>query len=619
MKIESPSVLRHLASICIALTCAVALTTITAFAAAPVINPGGIVEAAGYSARFTAGSILSLFGVNLAGTTSGASTLPLPTSLAGTSVLVNGQAAPLFFVSPTQINFQLPWQTAGQAQASVAVNAGGLTSSAQSISLVVSAPGLFATNAAGSGQGAIQLANTLVFAAPVGSIPGAQARPANRGEDLSIFCTGLGSVANQPLSGVPAPIAPPLSTTTAMPTVTLGGVQANVTFSGLAPGFVGLYQVNARVPDNAPSGDSVPVVITVSGAASNTVTVAIQGQAGLVLQGLALSSNSVTAGASVTGTVTLSGADTKGGTAVTLQSSSTAGQLPAGGSVTVPAGQTSATFTITTQAVSAAQNVTITASYAGVSKTATLTVNPAQGGTQPGTVRLNPQDGLNYVWIPAGTYMMGCSPGDSMCGSDEKPSHSVTISKGFWMGQTEVTVGAYKRFAQATGRTMPPGPFWDSGWRQDNLPMVNVTWDDAGSYCVWAGGRLPTEAEWEYAARAGTQTGYYFGNDAALLGNYAWYNANSGLVAHPVGQKKPNAWGLFDMLGNVFERCQDWFGSYSSQAVTDPQGPSSGSDRIVRGASFYYSWAVARVSFRGGGTGGRNVNLGFRCVREVIP
>jgi hypothetical protein len=144
--------------------------------------------------------------------------------------------------------------------------------------------------------------------------------------------------------------------------------------------------VNVRVPDNAPSGDSVPVVITVSGAASNTVTVAIQGQAGLVLQGLALSSNSITAGASVTGTVTLSGADPKGGTAVTLQSSSTAAQLPAGGSVTVPAGQTSATFTITTQAVSAAQNVTITASYGGVSKTATLTVNPAQGGSQPGKV-----------------------------------------------------------------------------------------------------------------------------------------------------------------------------------------------------------------------------------------
>jgi len=618
MKIESLSVLRGLASNFIALTCAVALTTLTAFAADPVINRAGFLEAAGYSIRFTPGSILSLFGANLAGTTSGASTLPLPTSLAGTSVLVNGRAAPLFFVSPTQINFQLPWETAGQAQASVAVNAGGLTSSPQSISLVASAPGLFATNSAGTGQGVIQIANTALFAAPVGSIPGAQTRPATRGEDLSIFCTGLGSVANQPLSGVPAPIAPPLSTTTAMPTVTVGGVQANVTFSGLAPGLVGLYQVNARVPDNAPSGDSVPVVITVGGAASNTVTVAVQGPPGLVLQGLALASDSVAAGTSVTGTVTLSGADPKGGTAVTLQSSSTAAQLPAGGSVTVPAGQTSATFTITTQPVSAAQNVTITAGYAGVSKTAMLIVNSV------GTLRLNPQDGLDYVWIPPGTYMMGCSPGDSECWTagegNETPSHSVTISKGFWMGQTEVTVGAYKRFAQATGTTMPSGPRWDPGWIQNNLPMVKMTSDEARSHCIWAGGRLPTEAEWEYAARAGTQTKYYFGTDAALLGDYAWYWENSGNAVHPVGQKKPNAWGLYDMLGNEWEWVQDWYGAYSSQAVTDPQGPSSGRYRVVRGGACFALASYARVSqrvyFPSGCTDG---DCGFRCVREVIP
>ena len=251
--------------------------------------------------------------------------------------------------------------------------------------------------------------------------------------------------------------------------------------------------------------------------------------------------------------------------------------------------------------------------------TITACVNPASGGSTPGTVRVNPQDGLNYVWISPGTYTMGCSPGDSECARNESPSHSVTISKGFWMGQTEVTVGAYKRFAQATGRTMPSGP----GWAQDNLPMVYVIGDDARSYCTWAGGRLPTEAEWEYAARAGTQTRYYFGNDAALLGDYAWYDRNSGDVAHPVGQKKPNAWGLFDMLGNVWEWCQDWYGGYSSQAVTDPQGPSSGSSRTLRGGSWSNGAWSARVSYRGGSVGfgpGFGGNLvGFRCVREVIP
>jgi uncharacterized protein (TIGR03437 family) len=334
--------------------------------------------------------------------------------------------------------------------------------------------------------------------------------------------------------------------------------------------------------------------------------------ASVSLEALTLSQSSVTAGASVTGTVTLSAAAPAGGASVTLQSTSTAAQVPA--SVTVAAGQTSATFTITTQAVSAAQNVTITASYAGVSKTATLTVNPAQGGSQPGTVRVSPQDGLNYVWIPPGTYMMGCSPGDSECFSDETPSHSVTISKGFWMGQTEVTVGAYKRFAQATGRAIPSG--------EDSLPMVNVNWNDARSYCTWAGGRLPTEAEWEHAARAGTQTKYYFGNDGALLADYAWYYGNSADVTHPVGQKKPNAWGLYDMLGNVWEWCQDWYESYPSQAATDPQGPSSGSYRILRGGSWHNDPWFTRVSVRGAFTAGdwvKHYGYGFRCVWEVIP
>jgi formylglycine-generating enzyme required for sulfatase activity len=253
--------------------------------------------------------------------------------------------------------------------------------------------------------------------------------------------------------------------------------------------------------------------------------------------------------------------------------------------------------------------------------TITACVKPAQRGSHPGTVRVNPKDGLNYVWVPAGTYTMGCSPGDSMCASVEKPSHSVTISKGFWMGQTEVTVGAYKRFAQATGRAMGSGPSWDSTWKQDNLPMVFVNWDDARSYCTWAGGRLPTEAEWEYAARAGTQTRYYFGNDADLLGDYAWYDSNSKDAAHPVGQKKPNAWGLYDMLGNVWEWCQDWYGDYPSQAVTDTRGPSSGSYRMMRGGSWVFGGAGgSRVSSRAVGPGDGDGGVGgFRCVREVIP
>src|SRR5208282_3433062 len=150
-----------------------------------------------------------------------------------------------------------------------------------------------------------------------------------------------------------------------------------------------------------------------------------------------------------------------------------------------------------------------------------VTAQMVPAGARP--VRKNPKDGLKYVWIPPGNFQMGCSPGDHECDADEKPSHQVTISKAFWMGQTEVTVAAYKAFASVTGRGMPASPSFDPMWGHDAMPIVNVSWDDAQAYCKWAGGRLPTEAEWEYAARAGSTASRY-----GDLDEIAWYADNSG-------------------------------------------------------------------------------------------
>ena len=230
------------------------------------------------------------------------------------------------------------------------------------------------------------------------------------------------------------------------------------------------------------------------------------------------------------------------------------------------------------------------------------------GVTLPGTVRENPKDGLKYVWIPPGTFMMGCSPGDGECHEDEKPAHQVTITKGFWMGQTPVIVDAYKRFAGATGRQMPGAPKFNSAWANENMPIVSVGWDDAQAYCGWMGGRLPTEAEWEYAAR-GNSTEVRYGN----LDEIAWYR---GRQTHEVAQKRPNGFGLYDTLGNVWEWVNDWYDQnyYQNSPAQDPTGSVSGQARVLRAGPW-----VIRVSLRvGGDPGAGGSSTGFRCGGEVF-
>jgi formylglycine-generating enzyme required for sulfatase activity len=232
-----------------------------------------------------------------------------------------------------------------------------------------------------------------------------------------------------------------------------------------------------------------------------------------------------------------------------------------------------------------------------------------------GRVRTNPIDELNYVWIPPGNFMMGCSPGDSECSNEENPSHGVTISKGFWLGQVPVTVGTYKRFTGVTGRQMPAAPSFNKAWTNENMPIVGVSWDDAQAYCGWMGGRLPTEAEWEYAARAGS-TEIRYGS----IDEIAWYSNNSSAQTHEVAQKRPNAWNLYDMLGNVWEWVDDWYDEnyYTESPGNDPRGPSAGQARVLRGGSWFNNlWNVRLSSRKCSDPGYRYNYAGLRCVWEV--
>ncbi len=228
-----------------------------------------------------------------------------------------------------------------------------------------------------------------------------------------------------------------------------------------------------------------------------------------------------------------------------------------------------------------------------------------------GEIQTNPKDGQSYAWIP-----------------------QRATQKGFWLGTTEVTAGAYKRFVTATGGSMPPDSVFidramNPGWRNDRLPIVRVTWDEAVSFCGWAGGRLPSEDEWDYAARSGTGEAPDSDLDAV-----AWYADNSGDARidsaaiskagdpkglgaklyengsgpHEVGLKRATAWGLFDMLGNVWE----WtVGPYDRK--------SGGKARALRGGSWGNAHLLIRVSARGNAEAGRRSNsIGLRCALDQL-
>ncbi|HLK64851.1 MAG TPA: SUMF1/EgtB/PvdO family nonheme iron enzyme [Bryobacteraceae bacterium] len=238
----------------------------------------------------------------------------------------------------------------------------------------------------------------------------------------------------------------------------------------------------------------------------------------------------------------------------------------------------------------------------------------------------NKTDRQEYVFLSGGMFQMGCVPSDrkqDRCENNEKPQHQVRISQDFWMGATEVTIDAYKRFVGANrSRKMPSSPFW----KQDGAhPIVNVSWEDAEAFCGWVGGRLPTEAEWEYAARGGkTNEIYPFNSENSRDdANFEKTSGNDQYVyTAPVKQFNPNPWGLFDMAGNVWEWTADWFSDsyFAESPLKDPKGPPSGKAHVIRGGSFASDPAKhLRISYRDKCPGISTDRVGFRCILEDSP
>ena len=216
----------------------------------------------------------------------------------------------------------------------------------------------------------------------------------------------------------------------------------------------------------------------------------------------------------------------------------------------------------------------------------------------------------NMVYVEGGTFTMGATSEQQEPGYNEKPTHRVSLSS-FYIGKYEVTQALWKA-------VMGSNP---SNWKGDNLPVENVSWNDCQTFLrklnamTGKNFRLPTEAEWEYAARGGNLSRGYQYSGSKKIDDVAWYRNNSGSKTHNVGTKAPNELGIYDMSGNVWEWCQDWYGDYHSYSQTNPTGPSSGANRVYRGGSWGSGAWLCRVAFRDKYTpGSRGNGLGLRLA-----
>ena len=231
---------------------------------------------------------------------------------------------------------------------------------------------------------------------------------------------------------------------------------------------------------------------------------------------------------------------------------------------------------------------------------------------------------LEMVWVDPGTFLLGSVESEPGRWDDEGPQHEVTLTRGFYLGKFAVT-------QEVWAKVMGARPWSGQDYVLENPvhPAVYVSWEDVQAFVKRLNVdeeaspyRLPTEAEWEYACRAGTTTPWSFGEDEAETGDYAWYRGNAWDAgepyAHPVGAKRPNPLGIHDMHGNVWEWASDWYGAYSTEPQTDPQGPEKGTIRVLKGSGFSSLARAVRSAFRYGYTPGRRFHcIGFRLLREA--
>jgi len=236
---------------------------------------------------------------------------------------------------------------------------------------------------------------------------------------------------------------------------------------------------------------------------------------------------------------------------------------------------------------------------------------------------------LATVEVAGGEFLMGSAARDDLADEDERPQHRVGVS-GFRIARTPVTAGLYARVGGQAEPADPQRPVTEVSW-QAALRFCNrlsdlhghrrcyrrAWWAPWRLRCVWSadGYRLPTEAEWEYACRAGTSGRWSFGDDEGRLGNYAWFKGNSDGRTHTVAGKRPNPWGLYDMHGNVWELCGDHYGDYRAKPAQNPRGPRSDGNRVFRGGSSWFTPGVLRCACRGVDLESWRWDRGFRCVR----